>query len=70
MTSVTVAARDNAGGIAIDTVSISVLEPLSPALRLEVFPPAGLAPHTVRFPANGFPAGSVYSLDLESDGIT
>ena len=69
MTSVTVAARDNAGGVAIDTVSISVLEPLSPALRLEVFPPAGLAPHTVRFPANGFPAGSVYSLDLESDGI-
>ncbi len=70
MTSVTVAARDNAGGIAIDTVSISVQEPLSPTLLLEVFPPAGLAPHTVRFPANGFPAGSVYSLDLESDGIS
>lgn len=69
MTSVTVTARDNAGGVAIDTVSISVQEPLFPALRLEVFPPAGLAPHTVRFPANGFPAGSVYSLDLESDGI-
>ena len=69
MTSVTVVARDDAGGIAFDTVSISVLEPLSPAPRLEVFPPAGLAPHTVRFPANGFPAGSVYSLDLESDGI-
>ena len=69
MTSVTVSARDNAGGTANDTVSISVLEPLSPALPLEVFPAAGLAPHTVRFPANGFPAGSVYSLDLESDGI-
>jgi sugar lactone lactonase YvrE len=69
MTSISVTARDNAGGVAIDTVSISVLEPLFPALRLEVFPPAGLAPHTVRFPANGFPAGSVYSLDLESDGI-
>jgi hypothetical protein len=69
MTSITVAARDNAGGFAIDTVSIRVQEPLAPALRLEVFPPAGLAPHTVRFPANGFPAGSAYSLDLESDGI-
>jgi hypothetical protein len=69
MTSVTVAARDSAGGVAIDAVPISVLDPVVPALRLEVFPPAGLAPHTVRFPANGFPAGSVYSLDLESDGI-
>jgi hypothetical protein len=69
MTSVTVAARDDAGGVAIDTVPITVVEPLSPAPRLEVFPPAGLAPHTVRFPANGFPGGSVYSLDLESDGI-
>jgi len=70
MTSLAVVVRDGTGGVATDTVAITVQPPLSPALRLQAFPPAGLAPHTVRFPANGFPAGSVYSLDLESDGIT
>jgi hypothetical protein len=69
ITSLTVMARDSAGAEAIDTVPIRVVEPLSPSLRLEVFPPAGLAPHTVRFPVSGVPAGSVYTLDLESDGI-
>jgi sugar lactone lactonase YvrE len=70
MTSLTVSARDGAGSVAADTVAINVQAPLSPALRLQAFPPAGLAPHAVRFLANGFPAGSDYSLDLESDGIT
>jgi sugar lactone lactonase YvrE len=70
MTSLAVVVRDGAGGVATDTVAITVEAPLSPALRLQAFPPAGLAPHSVRFPANGLPAGSVYSLDLESDGIT
>ena len=70
MTSVAVVVRDGAGGVATDTAAINVQAPLSPALRLQAFPPAGLAPHTVRFPVNVFPAGSAYSLDLESDGIT
>jgi sugar lactone lactonase YvrE len=70
MTSLSVVVRDLVGGVATDTVAITVQAPLSSALRLQPFPPAGLAPHTVRFPANAFPAGSVYSLDLESDGIT
>jgi hypothetical protein len=69
MTSLTVIARDGAGSEATEAVAITVQAPLSPALRLQAFPSAGLAPHTVRFPANGFPAGSAYSLDLESDGI-
>ena len=69
MTSVTVIARDSAGVESADTVGVVVVEPLIPTLRLEGHPAAGFAPHAVRFPANGFPAGSVYSLDLESDGI-
>jgi hypothetical protein len=69
MAALTVIARDRAGVETSDTVAIDVVEPLSPALRLEPFPAAGLAPHTVRFPGNRFPSGSVYTLDLESDGI-
>jgi hypothetical protein len=67
MVSLTVAAREGAAR-ATHTVPITVTGPLSPGLRLDAYPPAGLAPHTVRFPANGFPVGSVYSLDLETDG--
>jgi sugar lactone lactonase YvrE len=70
LTSLMVVADDGAGSVATGTVAITVQGPLSPAVRLQAFPPAGLAPHTVRFPADGFPAGSIYSLDLESDGIT
>jgi hypothetical protein len=69
MTSLTVIARDRAGMETIETVPIDVAESLPPALRLEVFPPAGFAPHTVRFPGNGLPPGSLYTLDLQSDGI-
>lgn len=70
MNALTVIARDRVGGVATDTVAISVAEePLSSSRRLDPWPPAGLAPHGVHFRTNGFPAGSVYSLDLESDGI-
>lgn len=68
MTSLTVIARDSTGAEFTETVPISVVEPLAPSLRLEAHPPAGLAPHTVRFPAGGFPPGSLYRLDLDSDG--
>ena len=69
MTSLTVIARDSTGAEFTETVPIGVVEPLAPSLRLEAHPPAGLAPHTVRFPAGGFPPGSLYTLDLQSDGI-
>jgi hypothetical protein len=69
MVALTVIARDRAGVETRDMVPIDVAEPLAPALRLEAFPAAGLAPHTVRFPGNGFPPGSLYTLDLQSDGI-
>ena len=64
----TVVARDIGGEETSATVAVSVLPDAGPDLRLEASPAAGLAPLTVRLFANGLPVGSVYSLDLESDG--
>jgi hypothetical protein len=69
MTSLTVVGRDRSGAELSDTVAVSVGASLVPSSRLEAYPAAGLAPHTVRFAVSEFPAGSSYSLDLESDGI-
>jgi sugar lactone lactonase YvrE len=68
MTAVTVIARDGQGATSTDSVNVVVQGALSGSLRLEAFPAAGLAPHTARFSPDAFPSGSVYSLDLESDG--
>jgi hypothetical protein len=65
---VTVVARDGGGGQSSETIPITVLQPLSRPLRLESSTAAGLAPLGVRFSASGVPMGSVYSLDLDSDG--
>jgi hypothetical protein len=65
---VTVVARDGGGGQSSETIPITVLQPLSRPLRLESSPAAGLAPLGVRFSVSGVPMGSVYSLDLDSDG--
>ena len=64
----TVVARDGGGGQSSETIPITVLQPLSRPLRLESSPAAGLAPLGVRFSASSVPRGSVYSLDLDSDG--
>jgi hypothetical protein len=69
MVALTVIARDRAGVDSIETVPIDVVESLSPSHRLEAFPAAGFAPHTVRFPGTGLPPGSLYTLDLQSDGV-
>jgi hypothetical protein len=69
MSGLTVVARDAAGGQSSETVPITVLEPLERSLRLKPSPAAGLAPLSVQFSASGVPAGSAYTLDLESDGI-
>jgi hypothetical protein len=68
MTSIAVLARTADGISASADVGITIRIPLLPALRAEAFPPAGLAPLVVRFPASGFPAGSVYTLDVDNDG--
>ena len=68
-TGLVVVARDGRGGQSSETVPITVLQPLSRPLRLESSPAAGLAPLRVRFFASGVPAGSAYSLDLDSDGL-
>jgi hypothetical protein len=68
-TELVVIGRTNAGAEVAESIPISVQSPLSPALRLDVSPAAGLAPHAVRFSDRGYAAGSSYSLDLESDGV-
>jgi hypothetical protein len=69
MPGIAVVARDGAGGQSTEMVPVTVLEPLERPLRLAPSPAAGLAPLAVRFSLSGFPAGSAYSLDLDSDGI-
>ena len=68
MTTVTVTAREGQNASSTDEVTIRVQSPLSGSIRFEVFPAAGLAPLTTRFATGPFAAGSVYSLDLDSDG--
>ena len=68
MTTVTVTAREGQNASSTDEVTIRVQSPLSGSIRFEAFPAAGLAPLTTRFVTGPFPAGSVYSLDLDSDG--
>ncbi len=68
MTTVTVIARDGQGASSTDSVNVAVQGALFGPIRFDAFPAAGLAPHTARFSPNAFPPGSVYSLDLESDG--
>jgi glucose/arabinose dehydrogenase len=66
-TALTVTARDAQGNSASESIDVTVQLPLgAPTAGFDVFPAAGLAPHTVRFGAPTFPAGA-FSLDLESD---
>ena len=68
MTAVTVTALEGQNASSYDEVAIRVQGPLSGSTRFEAFPTAGLAPLTARFATDPFPAGSVYTLDLDSDG--
>ena len=68
MATVTVIARDGQGATSTDSVNVAVQGPLAESMGFDAFPAAGLAPHTARFSPGAFPPGSVYSLDLESDG--
>ena len=68
MTTVRVSAREGQSAVVSDAVAIRVQGPLSGSVRFEAFPAAGLAPLTTRFASGPFPAGSLYSLDLDSDG--
>ena len=69
MTAVTVTAVEGQNATVTDEVAIRVQGPLSGPTRFEAFPAAGLAPLTTRFATDPFPAGSVYTLDLNSDGM-
>ena len=68
MTTVTVTAREGQNASSTDEVTIRMQSPLSGSIRFEAFPAAGRAPLTTRFATGPFPSGSVYSLDLDSDG--
>jgi hypothetical protein len=67
-TAVTVTAIQRQNAAFTDEVAIRVQGPLTGPTRFEASPAVGFAPLTTRFTMDQFPAGSAYTLDLDSDG--
>ena len=67
LTTLTVVATDGSGGTAEASVSVVLAPDGAPAEALEVWPPGGLAPLTVRIGLHGF-GGLPVSIDLEGNG--